>query len=277
MSKLLTRAVSGLLFALITISCILYNQFSAAIYLFALMLLCLKEFKRLLGYNGLVPYLISILLFLLNFEGNTHFIALEKQTENLIYIAVLALTLVEIFRILIKVPKSNKVDSLKDFVLSIAYIPIPFMLAYQIGFIEFHDDTYSPTLILLVFFMLWSNDSFAFLIGKNIGKTPLAPKISPKKTIEGFAGGVISTIAVALILSLWFLKDANFTLYAWIGLALIVSISGVIGDLIESYFKRKAGVKDSGNSIPGHGGFLDRLDSFIFATPFVYLYLTFIF
>ncbi|MGB0837449.1 MAG: phosphatidate cytidylyltransferase [Flavobacteriaceae bacterium] len=277
MSKLLTRAVSGLLFALITISCILYNQFSAAIYLFALMLLCLKEFKRLLGYNSFVPYLISILLFLLNFEGNTHFFNMGKNIEKLIYAGLLALTLIEILRIFIKVPKSDQVDNIKDFVLSIAYIPIPFMLAYQIGFIEFHDTTYSPTLILLVFFMLWSNDSFAFLIGKNIGKTPLAPKVSPKKTIEGFAGGVFSTIAIALILSLWFLKDENFNIFAWIGLALIVSISGVIGDLIESYFKRRAGVKDSGNSIPGHGGFLDRLDSFIFATPFVYLYLTFIF
>ena len=127
--------------------------------------------------------------------------------------------------------------------------------------------------IFAIFLLLWSNDSFAFLIGKNIGRTPLAPKISPKKTVEGFVGGVISTVLMATLLSFF---DSSLSPFEWTFLALITSVMGVIGDLLESFFKRKAGVKDSGNIILGHGGFLDRLDSFILAAPFAYVYLTLI-
>jgi phosphatidate cytidylyltransferase len=112
------------------------------------------------------------------------------------------------------------------------------------------------------------------LIGKNIGKTPLAPKISPNKTVEGFIGGLISTVVTSIGISFFY---PEISVLNWIVLALIVSIFGVLGDLLESYFKRKAGVKDSANAIPGHGGFLDRLDSFILAAPFTYLFLTYIF
>ena len=113
------------------------------------------------------------------------------------------------------------------------------------------------------------NDTFAFIIGMNFGRHKLAPKISPKKTIEGFVGGVVFSIILGIILEQYYIQEE----FNWIIIALIASVFGTIGDLIESKLKREANLKDSSNLIPGHGGFLDRLDSFIFALPFIYLYI----
>ena len=124
--------------------------------------------------------------------------------------------------------------------------------------------------ILGVFILIWTNDSFAFLVGTNIGKHKLLKRISPNKTIEGFIGGLIFTFIASFILAQQF---TTLSLVQWIVIAGIVSIFGVLGDLIESMFKRQAGVKDSSNFIPGHGGFLDRFDSVIFAAPFIFIYL----
>jgi len=103
-----------------------------------------------------------------------------------------------------------------------------------------------------------------------LGTTKLYEKISPNKTIEGAFGGLIAAIIAASFISIYF---TSLSYLNWTIIALITVIFGVLGDLMESKFKREAGVKDSGNLIPGHGGFLDRLDSVIFAAPFVYVYL----
>ena len=122
----------------------------------------------------------------------------------------------------------------------------------------------------IVFILIWLNDSFAYLIGKNLGKHKLLERISPNKTIEGFMGGMLFTFIASFILTHQF---TSLTQTQWLVIAGIVSIFGVLGDLIESMFKRQAGVKDSSNFIPGHGGFLDRFDSVIFAAPFIFIYL----
>ena len=117
--------------------------------------------------------------------------------------------------------------------------------------------------------MIWCNDTFAYICGKLLGKHKLYEKISPKKTIEGFIGGVIFTQIAALII--YYNTQLNASLLFWLVLAFVVSLMGTIGDLIESKYKRQAGVKDSGAIMPGHGGILDRLDSIIFAAPFLFL------
>jgi len=129
---------------------------------------------------------------------------------------------------------------------------------------------YNPNILLGSFILVWINDSFAYLIGKNFGKQKLFPRVSPKKTVEGFLGGLF----FACIAS-YFIAKYSYTLQFtyWLILAIIISVSGTIGDLIESKFKRQAGVKDSGVIMPGHGGLLDRFDSIIFAAPFIYLFL----
>jgi phosphatidate cytidylyltransferase len=133
---------------------------------------------------------------------------------------------------------------------------------------------YTPYIIIGSFILIWINDTFAYIVGKTMGRHKLFERISPKKTIEGFFGGMVFTIIGAYILSQFdiFLNPIFHSALIWIGAAVILVIFGTLGDLVESQLKRKAGVKDSGNIMPGHGGILDRLDSIIFAIPFLFLY-----
>ena len=131
-------------------------------------------------------------------------------------------------------------------------------------------NTFTPLLLLGSFILVWVNDSFAYLIGKNFGKQKLFPSISPKKTVEGFLGGLFFACVSSYFISVY-VDTLGFT--SWLILAIIISVFGTIGDLIESKFKRQAQVKDSGVIMPGHGGLLDRLDSIIFTAPFIYLFL----
>lgn len=127
-------------------------------------------------------------------------------------------------------------------------------------------------LLMGVFLLIWSNDSFAYLVGRFLGRHKLAPSLSPKKTWEGFFGGLIFTIVTALILN-HFLALEGMDQVVWIGLAILVVISATFGDLFESALKRKHDLKDSGNFMPGHGGILDRIDSLLLVMPAAYLYL----
>ena len=126
---------------------------------------------------------------------------------------------------------------------------------------------------LLTIFSIWINDTMAYIVGSIIGKTPLS-KISPKKTVEGTIGGIIIGVGVigTLIIYLFSLRKFSYPIYHWYVIAAIAAIAGTFGDLLESKLKRMAGVKDSGQIMPGHGGFLDRFDSLVLATPFVWLY-----
>ncbi len=124
--------------------------------------------------------------------------------------------------------------------------------------------------VLFALFVTFASDSVAYFIGSAFGKHPMAPGISPKKTWEGAVGGITGAIGIAMLLLL--ILDLPLTYIQAIPLAIGVSIFGQLGDLLESLFKRSAGVKDSGNTMPGHGGFLDRMDSVVFAGAFVYYY-----
>jgi phosphatidate cytidylyltransferase len=124
---------------------------------------------------------------------------------------------------------------------------------------------FGPRLILFLLVTIWGCDSFAYYVGKNFGRHKLAPEISPKKTIEGSIGGLIGSIGVAVVAALLFLPEFSLPEAALVGG--LASTAGQIGDLVESMFKRGAGVKDSGLFLPGHGGFYDRVDSLLFAAP----------
>jgi phosphatidate cytidylyltransferase len=131
-------------------------------------------------------------------------------------------------------------------------------------------ESFEPMIIFGVFLLVWSNDTFAYLIGKSIGKHKLFKRVSPNKTIEGFLGGLIGSIIVSFII---FKYTLIFNFGIWMALAILVSVFGTLGDLIQSKFKRNADVKDSGILMPGHGGVYDRLDSIIFASPVLYTFL----
>lgn len=130
---------------------------------------------------------------------------------------------------------------------------------------------YQPNRVFGLLWLVWTNDTLAYLIGSQIGKTKLFERISPKKTWEGTLGGVIGTILMA-----WGLAHGvpDFNLGQWLALGAVVSVFGTLGDLVESMLKRSVGVKDSGNLFPGHGGFLDRFDAFLFMLPIAWLAVT---
>jgi len=129
---------------------------------------------------------------------------------------------------------------------------------------------YGRDWVLFALFVTFASDSAAYFIGSAFGRHPLAPGISPKKTWEGSGGGIVGAIGIGLLLVL--ILDLPITYIQAIPLTIAVSIFGQLGDLLESLFKRSTGVKDSGNAMPGHGGFLDRMDSVVFAGAFVYYY-----
>ena len=128
----------------------------------------------------------------------------------------------------------------------------------------------SPLILLSVFILLWTNDTFAYLTGSRLGKNKLAASISPGKTWEGFAGGLVACIIVSIGLAYW---HDDIAMHSWIFMAVLAAIFGTSGDLLQSLVKRHFGVKDSGKLLPGHGGFWDRFDSFFGCIPFIAVYL----
>ncbi len=123
-------------------------------------------------------------------------------------------------------------------------------------------------LLLLLFLLTWTFDTFAYLFGIKFGKNKIMPSISPKKSWEGFAGGFVFTIIAAIIVHPYFNNIAIRDIFV---ISVILPFTATLGDFIESNYKRKAGVKDSGNFIPGHGGILDRMDAFMITIPTIYI------
>jgi phosphatidate cytidylyltransferase len=129
------------------------------------------------------------------------------------------------------------------------------------------DDPRSPAGLLYLLVLVWTADTAAYFTGRSIGRTPLSPRISPNKTVEGLAGGLAGCVGVALAAGWWIWGFRGDDLLAWVLLAAVVGLFSVLGDLYESLMKRAAGVKDSGHWLPGHGGILDRCDSLTAAAP----------
>ena len=151
--------------------------------------------------------------------------------------------------------------------LSILYIGIPFSLLMHMCYLW---GSFNPNIPAGILFLTWMNDTGAYIVGSQVGKTPFFPRHSPKKTWEGTAGGAVFCVILGYVLS-WYFKELSH--FDWIAVALIVAVFGSLGDLVESMLKRSVGVKDSGRIMPGHGGFLDRFDAFVFCIPFVFFYL----
>lgn len=155
--------------------------------------------------------------------------------------------------------------------IGVIYLAVPFSLALTIPMTHYVLGKEVVTNeILLIFILIWISDIMAYVVGSYLGKHKLAPKISEKKSWEGAIGGFVFTVLTGYLLEYHFYPESTVN---WLIIGLIVSITAPIGDLIESKLKRSFNAKDSGKLMPGHGGFLDRLDSFIFVIPMVYLYL----
>jgi len=187
---------------------------------------------------------------------------------------MLIIMVIELYR-----KQKKPFDSLAHTFFSVLYTAVPFSMFPFAAFsrtgldslIPHADIVFSPGIIIGFFLLIWANDTGAYLTGITIGRHKLFERISPKKSWEGFFGGLVIGVVVAWLLSgmLGVVERRN-----WVIISVIISISGTYGDLVESMLKRSLGVKDSGNIMPGHGGFLDRFDSAIIAFPIVYLFIS---
>lgn len=149
------------------------------------------------------------------------------------------------------------------------YVALPMALMALVPLLLVDNNEWKALYFLFYLFLVWGNDVFAYLAGVTMGRHKMCERLSPKKSWEGFVGGVLGSLAVGALAAC--VLEESYVV--WLGLALIVSLSSVVGDLVESMFKRDAGVKDSGNILPGHGGILDRFDAFILSAPFAFIYI----
>ncbi len=215
--------------------------------------------------TGVAAYVLSTLIAAGFVPGNYFLILIPMM---------LVIMVVELYR-----KQDKPFDSLAHTFFSVLYTGIPLSLfpfsAYSRNGLETllpHNlESFSPGIIIGFFLLIWANDTGAYLVGASIGRHRLFERISPKKSWEGFFGGIVLAVVAGWFLSGWLGVVDRFH---WVMIALIVSIAGTYGDLIESMLKRSIGVKDSGTIMPGHGGFLDRFDSAIISFPLVYLFIS---
>ena len=267
MNETLKRGLSGVVYILLLISSILYSTESFFILFGLFLLIAVYEFCALVHLNKIVPLITAVVLY-----GSVTYLETKNQhlSQNFDY-TLLTATLLISFRCIYFLfnDKQQKIDKVYKYLFLLGYIVLPFIIITKI---PFGINGYNPKIIIGIFILIWTNDTFAYIVGKSIGKHKLYEKISPKKTIEGFLGGIVFAVLASYLIATYYIEGKQTAQFIWLGFAIIVGVFGTIGDLIESKFKRIANVKDSGAIMPGHGGVLDRLDSVIFVAPFIFLF-----
>ena len=195
------------------------------------------------------------------------FVADMSDNVSPILMAIMLLLLIVYLLLILELflQAEHPFQNISNYLLGVVYIGVPFALLITISY---WCGDYAPMRVFGLLLLTWANDTLAYLIGSQIGKRPFFSRISPKKTWEGTLGGIFCTFLMAYLLSRWI---HNFGANEWFLLAFCVAVFGTLGDLIESMLKRSVHIKDSGSILPGHGGFLDRFDSFIFVLPFAWL------
>lgn len=275
MKKFIIRAITGILFAVALVGCILKGPLFFGILFTLIAALCVNEFGGLINQSGEI----AINKTITSLGGAYLFLAvmsfcLEQSVGTRIFLPYLLILLyLMIAELYLK--KSNPIGNWAYTMLSQLYIALPFALLNVLAFNNNPEDgtiSYNPILPLSIFIFIWLSDTGAYMVGSLIGKHRLFERISPKKSWEGSIGGGILSIASSFAFAALF---PFMNTWQWAGLALTVVIFGTWGDLTESLMKRQLGIKDSGNILPGHGGLLDRFDSALMAIPaaVVYLYM----
>lgn len=236
---------------------------------FILALITMSEFLKLVHLTSYLAYFLLAAAF--------YFLSYHVVEDNAVYLFLVISCFVNLylFKDLIRTSKIS-MFKIKKYIVVVFYVISGFVFLTLIPILDV-DGRFVPELIVSVFILMWANDTFAYLIGKNFGKHKLLERISPKKTIEGFFGGLAGSLLAGFVIftvikSYGSVDPEKYNLKVWFSLGLTVSIFGTIGDLIQSKFKRQAGVKDSGIIMPGHGGMYDRLDSILYASPFIYAF-----
>lgn len=287
MNETLKRTISGAVYIALLVTSILFSTESFIILFGIFLFIATYEFCNLVKINKYfailfvsVFYAAVSLISFYRIETQNYISKILKEnilitvnTDNLFSVLLVITLLVSIKCIVFLFDDTQIISKISKYIYLIGYIMLPFLFIVKISF---GIAAYNPKIIIGLFILIWTNDTFAYLVGKSIGKHKLFERISPKKTIEGFLGGVVFAAFAGFLISKFYIQPkpdfSSKSILIWMIIALIVSIFGTIGDLIESKFKRIAGVKDSGSIMPGHGGVLDRLDSVIFVAPVIYLF-----
>lgn len=266
MKNLITRILSGIVYVALIFTGIYLTKYTPIPFLVVFSLFTLVgmwEITRLsnqadaqsplISLNDMIGGLAVFLSFFIMYTGS------ESRSlwllPILIYLVARGITQLYL-------PSVHAIHSLERSMMSIVYVALPLGLLNSICAMM------SPMMLLAIFIFIWINDSGAYVVGCSIGKHRLFERISPKKSWEGFWGGMVFCIAMAFVF--YYFTGSTFgtlNLWQWIVLAIIVSAFATWGDLLESLIKRTAGVKDSSNLIPGHGGLLDRIDSLLMVVP----------
>lgn len=271
MNETLKRTLSGIVYILLLVASISYSQRSFFLLFGIFLIIATAEFCNLIHINKIIPIVTAIILYGLIWYISDQKIPISRNFD----LSILALTILVSCKCLFLLFESqrNTISKISKYIYVLGYIILPFVLITKI---PIGMNGYNPKIIISIFILIWTNDTFAYVVGKSIGKHKLFEIISPKKTIEGFIGGVVFASIAGYFISIYYFEPKETYLhksvFIWTITALVVGVFGTLGDLIESKFKRLANVKDSGRIMPGHGGILDRLDSVIFVAPFVYLF-----
>jgi len=273
MNPLLKRSLSGLILVVVMVECIVATQASFIAIWAVVAAACMWELLTLIRIRGgIIPERPFTIL-----AGVALVVTASLATEGVDWVpAIAAIFLLFIIQLFCK--SEVPIEKLAYSSLALVYIAVPIALL----------TTLEPMLVLSYITIVWANDTGAYLVGVTIGKHKMAPQISPKKSWEGFFGGILFSIGVAFVWYALYWSGERFGMgqafgeqallgptivkLKWLGLGLVIAVSSVAGDLIESKFKRSLGVKDSGRLIPGHGGALDRFDSVMISAPFVWCY-----
>ena len=288
MNETLKRGISGAVYIILLLVSILYSTETFFILFGIFLVIAIYEFCNLIQIPKVFPVLFGVLLYT-TVTLVSHYNKITTATINQLFntnleisinvqqlhIVLLVIALVVSIKCILFLFYDNiqKISTSSKYLYLLGYIILPFVFITKISF---GINDYNPKIIIGLFILIWTNDTFAYIVGKSIGRTKLFEKISPKKTIEGFLGGILFAVLAGYLISKYYIKAnpefSDRSILIWTSIAVIVGVAGTIGDLIESKFKRIAGVKDSGSIMPGHGGILDRLDSVIFVAPIIYLF-----
>ena len=254
------RFLSGIIYAGLLVGAMFFSEESFLVLFFLFGIVLIHELQKLLIVKTYISYAVLVAGFII-----FSYLKLDINATYVLLIATLFVNSVLIKDLIVinKIPLFNQKKYIVLFFYLIGSLICLTLIPSTQGY-------YAPRIIFGSFGLVWFNDSWAYIIGKNFGKHKLYERISPKKSVEGFIGGLCASLVGAWVV---FTLTNELSLMHWFAIAIIISIFGTIGDLIQSKFKRQAEVKDSGNIMPGHGGLFDRLDSILFASPFIYTYL----
>ena len=261
-----TRAITAFFFTIVMLGSIFLGSYVFSAFYLVLSLATLLEFFKLIKSAGIRPHrniavVAATLIFLMT--AGYHYLQFETKYLLLMVPLIFSVFISELYK-KNKIPFANISYTFVGFI----YVTVPFCLFYSLGFMV--NSEYNFHIPLSFLLMLWASDTGAYLFGSKFGRTRLFERHSPKKSWEGFFGGMFTSVVVSYLLSIFF-KDMNP--FYWAGMAVLIVSFGTLGDLVESMLKRSLNAKDSGSILPGHGGFLDRFDGLLLGAPVVYAYI----